>query len=95
MPPTPAKHLGLTAKEAWALFESVRPDMYRREELLKMRRQDGKMLRRIRVGTRFTASELHHRWRIYVSGMLERALWAGILTYDGRVGCERIYRRVK
>lgn len=98
MPPPPAKHMNLTAEEAWAVYTYVRPDMYQREALVKIYERDAALLRRIRIGQRFRCCDLRARWKtvkVPISGLLERAYWCGIVTVDGLNGSDRIYRRVK
>ncbi len=96
---TPAKNLGLTPNEAWRLYEEPRVTLiWRREELREVYRADAALLRRVRIGVRFRAADLRRKWRVAgVSGVLNRGLWAGVLTYEGidQVTRERVYRRVK
>lgn len=93
---TPAKHLRLTLKEAWALYAYAEPG-WKSDEIQASREADAARLRRaVRVGQRFRASDLRHKWHVRgVSSLLERGLWAGVLTYEGKDGLERVYRRVK
>ena len=96
---TPAKNLGLTPNEAWRLYEEPRVTLiWRREELREVYRADAAILRRDRIRVRYPPADMRRQWRVAgVSGVLNRGLWAGVLTYEGidQVTRERVYRRVK